>query len=358
LQRLNDLRGKFDSNNIDGLLVGSPVNRRYLSGFSGSAGWIVISAKEALLAVDFRYVEQAKKETKDFEVIYIRGEMAAWLPEIIGRLGIKKLGIEKEHTSLAAYETLCSVFQTNAPSIQPLKNIVESLRTMKSKEEIAHISRAAEIADKTMAYISSHLRIGISEIQFAWELENFIRDQKYEPLPFDTIVASGRNAALPHARPTDKLIATGEPVTVDLGARYNDYCSDITRTFVIGKGDTDFYKIYNVVLGAQLAALSIVEAGMKGADADGIARKMIDKAGYGAYFGHGLGHGIGLETHEAPRLGVSSDDILLENMVFTVEPGIYIPGWGGIRIEDTVCFKGGKIKSITNAGKEPHVLGG
>ncbi len=358
MQKLNDLRGKFASANIDGLLVSSTVNRRYLSGFSGSAGWIIISAKEAVLAVDFRYVEQARKESSDFEVTYIQGDMASWLPEIVNRLGIKKLGIETEYTSLTMYESLCRVFQTNGPSVQPLKNLVESLRIVKSKEEIAYISGAAEIADKTIAYISSNLRPGISEIHFAWKLERFIRDQKYEPLPFEIIVASGRNAALPHARPTDKLIVEGEPITIDLGAKYNDYCCDITRTFVIGKGDRDFYKIYNVVLGAQLAALSIVEAGMKAADADGIARKMIDRAGYGEYFGHGLGHGIGLETHESPRLGASSDDILLENMVFTIEPGIYIPGWGGIRIEDTVTIKDGKLKTISKAGKEAHILGG
>ena len=358
MQRLNDLRHKFAGSNIDGLLVGSPVNRRYLSGFSGSAGWIVISAKETLLAVDFRYVEQARKESDGFQVIYIQGDMASWLPGLVSRLGIKKLGIEIDYTPLATYESLCHIFRTGEPSIKPLKNLVESLRMVKSKEEIAHISRAVEIADKTMAYISSNLRPGISEIHLAWELEKFIRDQKYEPLPFEIIVASGRNAALPHARPTDKLIVEGEPVTIDLGARYNDYCSDITRTFMIGKGDTDFYKIYNVVLGAQLAALSIIEAGMPAADADGIARKMIDKAGYGECFGHGLGHGIGLETHEAPRLGMSSDDILLENMVFTVEPGVYIAGWGGVRIEDTVTIKDGKLKTISKAGKEAHILGG
>ncbi len=358
MQRLNDLRDKFAGSNIDGLIVGSPVNRRYLSGFSGSAGWIVISAKEAVLAVDFRYVEQARKESNAFEVIYIQGDLAKWLPEVVGRLSIKRLGIESEYTTLSTYESLCLIFQNGETSLQPLKNMVESLRIVKSELEISNISRAAEIADKTMAYISTNLRPGISEIYFAWELEKFIRDQKYEPLPFEIIVASGCNAALPHARPTEKLIVEGEPVTIDLGARYNDYCSDITRTFVIGKGDTDFYKIYNVVLGAQLAALSIVEAGMQASTADTIARKMIDKAGYGEYFGHGLGHGIGLETHEAPRLGTLSDDILLENMVFTIEPGIYIPGWGGIRIEDTVTIRDGKIKTISKAGKEAHILGG
>ena len=358
MQRLNVLRGKFSGSAIDGLLIASPVNRRYLSGFSGSAGWLVISSKKAALAVDFRYVEQARKESPSFEVIYIQGDISKWLPDLISRLGIKKLGIEAEHTSLAAYESLCRTFQTGGCCLQPVKSIVESLRIVKSKEEIARITGATQIADKTMAYISSNLRPGISEIQFAWELEKFIRDQQYEPLPFEIIVASGLNAALPHARPTDKIIAEGEPITVDLGARYKDYCSDITRTFVIGKGDTDFYKIYNVVLGAQQAALAIVKSGMTAADADDIARKMIDKAGYGECFGHGLGHGIGLETHEAPRLGTLSDDILLEDMVFTVEPGIYIPGWGGVRIEDTVVIKDGRLETLTKAGKEPHVLGG
>jgi Xaa-Pro aminopeptidase len=360
LERLIRLRDKLASNELDGMLVGSSANRRYLSGFTGSDGWLVATPKKASLAVDFRYVEQAKMESPNFEIVYIRGDISQWLPALIKEYDIKHLGVEADHLAVSTYQSICNAAQSDQSKTQilPRKSIVESLRMIKDDSELASIKKAAEIADKSMAFIRSHLRAGVTEKQFAWEIESFMRQNGSAAMPFEIIVASGPNAAHPHAQPADRLIAMGEPVTVDLGARYNGYCSDMTRTFMIGKPDTQFDNIYNIVLSAQLTGLSIIASGMAAGEADKLIRGMIDKAGYGEQFGHGLGHGVGLEVHEPPRLGSQSTDVLEDKMVFTVEPGIYIPGWGGIRIEDTVTLDDGKLVCLTHASKEALIQGG
>ncbi|MCX6005741.1 MAG: aminopeptidase P family protein [Chloroflexi bacterium] len=360
MERLIRLRDALDSHNLDGMLVGSSANRRYLSGFTGSDGWLIVTKQKACLAVDFRYVEQAKKESSDFESVYIKGDISSWLPEFIKNLAIKRLGIEADHLSVSTYQSICNIPPGTESQLQiiPVKSIVESLRIIKESSELEFIKKAAVIADTAMLFVSTHLRAGITEKQLSWELECFMRQDGSESMPFEIIVASGPNAALPHAQPSDKLIATGEPVTIDLGARYNGYCSDMTRTFIIGKPDSQFDNIYNIVLAAQMTGLSIIESGMVAGEADRLIRGMIDKAGYGERFGHGLGHGIGLEVHEPPRLGLQSDEILGDNMVFTIEPGIYIPGWGGVRIEDTVTLENGKLVSLTHASKEALIRGG
>jgi Xaa-Pro aminopeptidase len=191
----------------------------------------------------------------------------------------------------------------------------------------------------------------MSEMEVAWEIEKFLREKGSQPLPFDLIVASGPNAALPHAKPSERIIQTGEPVIVDIGARVNGYTSDMTRTFCLGNPDDTFKKVYDTVLGAQLAALAIIKEDMSGSEADTLARTVIEEAGYKEAFGHGLGHGVGLATHEMPRLGPNSTDKLTSGMVFTVEPGIYLPGWGGVRIEDVAVIDNGKVKSISKARK-------
>jgi Xaa-Pro aminopeptidase len=240
----------------------------------------------------------------------------------------------------------------------PLKNMVESLRMVKSEDELITIQKACKIADDAIQNAAIQLKAGVSEKQVAWNLESMLRQHGSDTLPFEIIVASGPNAALPHAQPSDRLLNDGEPVIIDLGARCAGYCSDITRTFIIGAETEEFNTIYNIVLGAQTTALSIIEAGMSARSADGLVRGMIVNAGYGEFFGHGSGHGIGLETHELPRIGTVSDDILQENMVFTIEPGIYLPGWGGVRIEDTVTITNGRLRMLTNAVKKSCIKGG
>ena len=303
--------------------------------------------------MDFRYVEQAKIESPGFSIYHVKGNIENWLPQIVRDERIARLGVEAKHISICLYQSIVQASQKAGIDVQfiPVKGIIESLRVIKDEAEIDSIIKACAMADEAINYASQHLHYGITEKQFAWEVESFIRQNGSQTLPFEIIVASGPNAALPHAQPTDRLICEGEMVTIDLGARYNGYCSDITRTFYLGKMDTKFNEIYNIVLAAQLAGLSIIEGGMKAIAADELIRGMIRDSGYGDMFGHGLGHGIGIETHELPSLGTQSEDCLLNNMTFTVEPGIYIPGWGGVRIEDTVVIKDEKLVCLTHSSK-------
>ena len=360
MNRLTSLRNSFEAHGIDGALIGSASNRRYLSGFTGSAGWLVVSPMRACLAVDFRYVEQARQQAPGFEVLYIKGDVSGWLADLVTSMDIARLGIESDHLSLTTYQSICSTAHTAKVKFQiiPVKGAVELLREVKEADELADITRACHIADRALELILPSIQAGLTEKQLAWQIESYIRQEGSEAVPFEIIVASGSNSALPHARPTDKPIAEGEPITIDMGARHGGYCCDMTRTYIIGRGDERFNSVYNTVLGAQASAIALIKAGMSGAAADGLARGMIDQAGYGDSFGHGLGHGIGIDAHERPRLGPASDDILTENMVFTIEPGIYLPGWGGVRIEDTVTLAGGKVLALTNAGKKSRLNGG
>ncbi len=354
MNRLSSLRDAFASNGVDGVLIGSASNRHYLSGFTGSAGWLIISPYKACLAVDFRYVEQAHQQSPGLDILHIKGDINSWLSGVVTGMGIERLGVESDHISLSFYHSICRCAQQPDRNIQiiPVSGMVEKLRAVKDAEELADIQRACSIADRSIEMVIANMVVGLTEKQLAWEIERCIRQEGSEPLPFDIIVASGPNAALPHARPTDKTITKGEPIIVDFGARVNGYCCDITRTYVIGGMDDRFNKVYNTVLGSQTTAIALIKAGMKAGTADKLVRDIIDKAGHGEHFGHGLGHGIGLDAHEWPRLGPNADDILLEKMVFTIEPGIYLPGWGGVRIEDTVTIDGGKVLALTTAGKK------
>ncbi len=360
MQRLQNLRNKLLAGGPDGLLIGSAHNRRYLSGFRGSAGWLLITSSAAYLAVDFRYVEQAKQEAAGFEILHIIGDLQSWLPGLLTKLHISQLGFESDHVAYSTYQSISRLSKTANPPFKllPVQNMVESLRMVKEDGELIAIQKACKIADEAIQAIAVHLEAGASEKQVAWDLESMLRRHGSDTLPFEIIVASGPNAALPHAQPSDRTIGEGETVIIDFGARCGGYCSDMTRTFIIGDETEKFVTVYNIVLGAQMTALSLIEKGMSARSADALARDMIDSADYGKFFGHGLGHGIGLETHESPRIGTLSDDILQDDMVFTVEPGIYLPGWGGVRIEDTVTITGGKLRTLTHAAKKSHIKGG
>ena len=351
MDRLQRLRQSLTKQDFDVLLVSQQANRRYLSGFTGSTGWLLISASRALLTVDFRYVEQAKWETSDFEVVHIRGDITSWLPKLASDMGCNRIGFEAEHFSFATYQLCKATTNESQLKFVPTTGLVEQLRMAKDMQELNLISEAANIADKAINHAKSVIRPGKTEKEIAWELEKFLREHGSENLPFDVIVASGPNSALPHARPSERHILEGEPIVIDIGARINGYCSDLSRTLYLGNEDKTFSKIYDTVLGAQLTGLATIVSGMSGDQADKLSRTVIEQAGYGEVFGHGLGHGVGLETHEAPRLGPNSSDILADGMVFTIEPGVYLPGWGGIRIEDTVVAESGKIRSLARADK-------
>jgi len=357
VSRLEKLRRSLILQGLDALLVSQPENRRYLSGFSGSAGWLLVSAANAFLAVDFRYVEQAKREVADFEVIHVKGDVANWLPKLLLDLGFKKAGFEADQVPFATHQQLGKATTDRQHELQLVATtrLVESLRAVKEPEEVESIIEAVKLADTALDYARSIIRPGITERELAWELERCLREKGSAPMPFDIIVSSGPNSALPHGRPSERAISKGEPVVIDLGARVSGYCSDLSRTFCLGEQDETFSKVYNIVLGAQLTALATIRAGMSGDEADRLARMVVDEAGYSQVFGHGLGHGVGLQAHESPRLGPSSSDELVDGMVFTVEPGVYVPGWGGVRIEDTVAMENGKVKALTRAKKTANI---
>jgi len=351
--RLQKLRQKLAEKDADAIFISQPENRYYLSGFDGSAGFLLVTPQNAILATDFRYVEQAKKQSPDYEVFRIENDMANWFPELLAGLGLQKLGFEARHIAFATYRQLNGILNKiqPLPKLIPFDGLVESLRAIKEPEEIQFITRAAEISDNAFKHIESIIRIGMSEKEIAWEIEKFIRESGSEAVPFDIIAASGPNSALPHAKPSLRTIQAGEPVLFDIGAKVDGYSSDLSRTICLGTPDVTFKKVYDIVLGAQLAAIALIKEGMTGEQGDTLARKLIEEAGYSEAFGHALGHGVGLAPHELPRLGPGSTEPLTSGMVFTIEPGIYLPGWGGIRIEDLVVIENSQIRVISKARK-------
>ncbi len=356
-RRLEGLRLRLAEQGLDAIILTKPEDCRYLSGFTGSSGpaaMLFISAERAALATDFIHLEQARQESPGFTIVPVNASSRRFTELLSGGSLPGKVGFEADVVSVAEFRRLSDEADKAGVELVPTEGVVESLRTVKDEEEISCILRAAFIADTAMKHIAARLRPGMTEREAAWEVEKSLRDSGSEPLPFDIIVASGPNAALPHAKPTDRSIGESEPVILDIGARWKGYCSDLSRTMCLGEGPDRFRAVYDLVLRAQAAALDGVHPGMTGAQADGIARALIDGAGYREAFGHGLGHGVGLAVHEKPRVSLSSADVIEENMVFTVEPGVYVAGWGGVRIEDTVVIRDGRAQPLTRASKDPR----
>jgi len=351
--RLEKLLAGLGEKGLDGILISQPENRRYLSGFDGSAGFLIITRNRSILATDSRYTVQAKSQAPEYEIFTLTGDIGGWFPGLAAGLNIKRLGFEGEHLTFSLYRRLCDILGKDKTGLElvPAENMVEPLRAVKEPGEIELISQAAGIADAAMAHIREGLHPGMTEREAAWEIEKFMREKGSQPLPFDIIVASGPNAALPHAQPSAMAIQKAEPIVIDIGARVGGYASDLSRTFCLGAPDDTYKKVYDTVLGAQAGAMAIIKPGMSGGEADQLARIIIEEGGYGEAFGHGLGHGVGLATHEKPRLGPNSPEELADGMVFTIEPGVYIEGWGGVRIEDLVIMEQGKVREISKAKK-------
>lgn len=333
-KRVERLREAIAEENLDALIVTQPDNRRYLSGFTGSAGLLIISHDMALLATDFRYYQQAQAQAPDFGLVQVPEATHEALAERISELGYRRLGLESHDLTVQTFEQ----WRNALSQIEWVSTtgLVEKLRMVKDAREMAFIREAVRIADEAMAHITDWIRPGVTERQVAWELELQMRTHGAEALSFTTIVASGPNGDMPHAVTTDRPIALGDSITIDMGAAYQGYCSDLTRSFCLGHANERYEQVWRTVLEAQLAAESAMRGGMSGAEADGVARQIIDATQYQGQFGHGLGHGVGLAIHEGPRAGRTSPDPLPEGSVVTVEPGIYVPGWGGVRIEDMV----------------------
>lgn len=351
--RLSQVRQRLEERGIEAILISQPENRYYLSSFDGSSGFLLITPQNKILATDFRYVEQAKKQSPDYEVFQTAGDMENWFPKLIEGLALKGLGFEADHISFAIYRRLREMLDNSGARLRltPVDGLVESIRAIKEPEEIDLITKAVAISDAAMEYAAETIHAGITEKEIAWELEKFLHDKGSQATPFELIVASGPNAALPHAKPSQRTIQSGETVVIDIGARVEGYSSDLSRTICPGKADDAFKKVYYIVSRAQLRAIDQIMAGMTGKQADALAREAIIQAGYGDSFGHGLGHGLGLAPHEKPYLNQTSQDRLADGMVFTIEPGIYLTGWGGVRIEDTVVMENGKIMVLSHAKK-------
>ncbi|MBO1512412.1 M24 family metallopeptidase [Metabacillus bambusae] len=352
--KLEKIRNRFQELSIDGLLITSQYNRRYMTGFTGTAGVAVISEDKAVLITDFRYTEQAAKEVEGYEIVQHTGPIHEEVASIVSKLGIKKLGFEQDHLTYQAY-SFYNKSLTGAEFV-PVSGAVEKLRLIKSPVEIKILKEATEIADAAYKHILTYVKPGLKEIEVANELEFFMRKNGAVSSSFDIIVASGYRSALPHGVASDKEIEKGDFVTLDFGAYYKGYCSDITRTFAVGEPSDELKKIYSTVLEAQLRGMNGIKPGMTGKEADALTRDYISEQGYGEYFGHSTGHGLGMEVHEGPALSLRSDIVLEPGMVVTVEPGIYVAGLGGVRIEDdTVVTRTGN-ESLSHSPKDLIIL--
>jgi len=354
-ERIRKLRDVLQKQGIEAILVGSAYNRRYLSGFTGSSGMVLVTAGQCWLLTDFRYRTQAPQQAPGFEIVEHGSSPLADVYKLLKQNGITQLAFEEEHVTYSQYTAWKGILQNIA--LQPVNGIVEGLRVIKDESELQVMQEAADLADRTFSHILQHLRPGVSEKEIALEMEMFMRKHGATSSSFDTIVASGERSALPHGVASDRIIGSNEFVKLDFGAYYNGYCSDLTRTVVVGQPTDKHKEIYNIVLEAQLHALAHIKPGMTGREADALARDVIAKYGYGDLFGHSTGHGLGMEIHESPRLSVQSDTILTPGMTVTVEPGIYVPGFGGVRIEDDIVITESGIKILTSSPKDLIVLG-
>ncbi len=350
--RVAALRDGLTAAHVDALVLTSLPNVRYLTGFSGTSALLLVTQRDVHFITDFRYDTQVRDEVGDLATIRIE-QQSLWT-------GLWNLGASLEGVEIVGFESahlLHRDFQrllTDGTRWQwrPQLNLVEALRESKDADEVALIRRAGEIATRGLAKTLKEIRPGMSELNVAGILEHALRDEGSEEFPFPAIVASGPRAALPHARASSRVMERGDLLLLDFGAQYKGYCSDVTRTVVVGRASSEQREIYDIVKHANAVAASSVRAGMKGQDADGLARRYIEERGYGDAFGHSLGHGLGLEVHEAPRLAKTVETPLGTGAVVTIEPGIYRPGWGGVRIEDDVHLAASGPEILTDFTRE------
>jgi len=330
---------------LDAFLVAVPENRYYLSGYgeedlqlTESSGYLLFASQGQYLLTDFRYEEAAKAQAPGFDLVIYEEGLGKSLPELFSDLEVDSLGMEGHHLTYQRYLEIREALETARPKARIVcpDGLVESLRIIKDPSEIEKIRASLRVTEEVLKAVWERIRPGVREVDLAWEIESSIRMRGAQAVSFPPIVAGGPNAALPHAVPTLRPIAPGETVVLDLGSKLDHYCSDMTRTCFPGNPGPGVRQIYRVVREAQLAAQSAIRAGVDSVEVDAVARKIIGDAGYGDFFGHGLGHGVGLAVHERPGLRKRNPTVLEENMVVTVEPGIYLPGYGGVRLENMV----------------------
>lgn len=347
--RLNRFIEMLKGRNLDGALIFNDINRNYITGFTGEESFLVATEKEAFFITDSRYTEQARKEVTGCEIRQYDIRAAEYICNLVKDLGIKRLGFEENHVTFNMYEELSANLQ--GIELVKLNGLVEKLRQVKDQDEIENIKKAAAIADKAYIYILDFIKPGVPENTIALNLEFHMKSNGASALSFPTIAASGLRSSLPHGRASDKLIEEGDFLTLDFGCIYNGYCSDMTRTVVVGKATERQKEIYNLVLEANEKALQIIKPGLTGESIDAFAREVIANRGFGQYFGHGLGHGVGMEIHELPYISKKGKDPMSAGMVITDEPGIYIPDFGGVRIEELVLVTEDGCSVISKSDK-------
>lgn len=348
-KRIETLRKVMAERDLDAVLLQGDVNRNYMSGFKGDESYSIITMDKAIFITDSRFTEQATQEVKDYEVREYQRPFEAFLDKIVKEFNIRKLGFEE---NVLTFELYNSYKEAVSCELIPLDGVIETLREIKCEEEIEIMRKAQNIADKGFEHILKFIKPGMTEREVGLELEFYMRKLGATGLSFPSIVASGVRSSLPHGMATEKVLENGDFLTLDFGVVYDGYCSDMTRTIVIGEPNEKMKEIYNVVLKAQEAALKAVKPGISCYDLDKIARDIITEAGYGEYFGHGLGHGVGRVVHELPMVNFRSKEVLKPGMVITDEPGIYIPNFGGVRIEDIILVTEDGYEVFSKSPKE------
>ena len=349
-KRLEKFKEKLRDKGIEAAFITKRENYMYLSGFTGTSAYLIITQEEAVLVTDFRYEQQAAEQAPFFHVIKYQGDVFNAFNELLEKKAIQQLGFEESDLTYKQYTEYKNKLQVK--DFIPLGGIVETMRMIKDQEEIKIIRKAVEIADNAFTHVLTYIKPGITEIEIAAELEYSMKRQGAKGPSFETIVASGGRSSMPHGTATDKKIKQGDTITLDFGAIYKEYCSDMTRTVFVGEPSEEMKRIYAIVLEAQRKSLEGAKKGLTGKEIDSIARDLIVKAGFEKNFGHGLGHGVGIEVHEEPRLSPSGNIVMDNNMVVTVEPGIYVPRLGGVRIEDMIVIQDDKPLILTKSTKE------
>jgi len=356
--RLAAVRRAMRKQSLGRFLVTSREHVRYLSNFSGSSGWLIIGPRERLLLTDFRYRDQAGEEAPHWSLHLAQAGLPAAVGELATAWDHRRVGYESAHLTVRDFQLLAESDGGSPPPVEwiPTERLVEGIALIKDEGEIGAIAAAAAIADLVYAEVVSLIRPGVTEREIAVEIECRTRRRGGEGTAFPPIVASGLRAALPHAGPTDRRIAEGDMVIIDMGVVVRGYRSDLTRTVAVGSASERLREIYRIVAEAQAAAVDMVHPGIDGVELDAVARRIITEHGYGEAFGHNLGHGVGLRVHEGPSLSWRSTDVLAPGMVVTIEPGIYLPGWGGVRIEDLVVVTRHGRHVLSTAPKDLQVV--
>ena len=355
MSQLKRIQQALKEQNVPGILLLSPEARFFATGFASSAGVTLITRSSGYLLTDFRYVEAAEKSTSDYEVCMVTAEKgyAVWLQQILEKNKIRQLGFEEKSVTVAEF----SFYQRRLPvELRPMQQLVDTLRAVKQREELNAICESQAITEKAFDHILGEIRIGMTEREVAARLTYALLHDGAEEMAFQPIVVSGPNSSLPHGVPGDRALQEGDFLTMDFGARRKGYCADMTRTVALGHATSEMSKIYDLVLQAQMAGIAAARAGIPGKIIDQAGRAVIEAAGYGSFFGHGFGHGLGIEVHENPGASATEETILPAGQIISAEPGVYLPGRFGVRIEDILLLTETGCENLTHAPKQLLIL--